>query len=194
MAASASLRRLAGVGGPPEGRSLCSPGVTLLPPAPSLSSIPGVTSAVTSPLPKPPPVTSLHAAQIFPSGFTEPQRDHQGWKGSLEITQSNPPAKAGSPGAGDTGTHPGGVGMSPEREILQPPCTAVPVLCHPQCKEVLPQVEINPNTLDVRLGGRRVSRRVSKSERITDIPNSLMISASSSVSSHLMGEDMSKLH
>lgn len=75
----ASLRRLAGGGGPPEGRSPCSPGVTLLPSAPSLSSIPGVTSAVASPFPKPPPVTSLRAAQIFSSGFTEPQ-NHKDWR------------------------------------------------------------------------------------------------------------------
>ncbi|XP_051642616.1 uncharacterized protein LOC127470791 [Manacus candei] len=42
-------------------------------------------------------------------GAREEAEVSQGWKGPLEIIQSNPPAKAGSPGAGDTGTPPGPV-------------------------------------------------------------------------------------
>ncbi|XP_072790103.1 uncharacterized protein [Taeniopygia guttata] len=51
--------------------------------------------------------------------------ENQGWKAPLEIIQ------AGSPRGGDTGTCPGGFGMSPERETPQSPWAAVPVLCQP---------------------------------------------------------------
>lgn len=49
-----------------------------------------------------------------------------GWKGALEITQPSSSAQAGAgqellPGAGDTGTRPAGVWMSPERETPHPP-------------------------------------------------------------------------
>ena len=40
------------------------------------------------------------------------------------VTQSNPPAKAGSPRAGCTGPCPGGSGISPEKETPQPPWAA----------------------------------------------------------------------
>lgn len=49
--------------------------------------------------------------------ISEPSRDSQngwGWEGPLGITQSNPPAKEGSPGAGDKGMQPGGFGISRE--------------------------------------------------------------------------------
>lgn len=44
------------------------------------------------------------------------------------------PSPGRSPGAGDTGTRPGGFGMSPQRETPRPPRAAVPVLCRPRCK------------------------------------------------------------
>ena len=40
----------------------------------------------------------------------------RGWKGPLWVTQPNPPAKAGSPRAGCTGSCPGGSWISPEEE------------------------------------------------------------------------------
>jgi len=47
-----------------------------------------------------------------------------GWKGPLWVTQSNTPAKAGSPRAGCTGPCPGGSGISPGKETPQPPWAA----------------------------------------------------------------------
>lgn len=55
---------------------------------------------------------------------------------NLKITESQNSWGAGTPGAGDTGTCPGGFGMTPG-----PPRAAVPGLCHPPWK-ALPQVEV----------------------------------------------------
>ena len=44
----------------------------------------------------------------------------RGWKGPLWVTQSNPPAEAGSPTVGCTGPCPGGSWISPEKETPQP--------------------------------------------------------------------------
>lgn len=56
-------------------------------------------------------------------------------------------------GAGDTGAHPGGFRMSPEKHDL-PGKPQVPVVCHPQWKEVLPhpEVQIGPLLLVLLLG------------------------------------------
>lgn len=48
-----------------------------------------------------------------------------------------PPDEAGSPKADCTGSHPG-FWSSPEQKTPQP----VPVLCHPQGKEVFPYVHV----------------------------------------------------
>ena len=47
-------------------------------------------------------------------------QNSRGWKGPLWVTQSNPPAEAGSPTASCTGPCPGGSGISPEKETPQP--------------------------------------------------------------------------
>lgn len=65
-----------------------------------------------------------------------------GWKGAPEAIQSKPLAKAGSPGANDTGICPGGFGISPERETPPLPWAAVPGLCHPPGQAALPHVEM----------------------------------------------------
>jgi len=39
---------------------------------------------------------------------TSESQNGRGWKGPLWVTQSNPPAEAGSPRAGCTGPRPGG--------------------------------------------------------------------------------------
>lgn len=54
----------------------------------------------------------------------------------------HPVQPPGSPRAGDTGVHPGGFGMPPERETPYPTWAAVPGLCHTQCTEVLPHVGV----------------------------------------------------
>lgn len=51
-------------------------------------------------------------------GFTE-SRNVWGWKGCLEITQSNTPAKAGSLRPGCPGSCPGGFWVSPEKKNAQ---------------------------------------------------------------------------
>ena len=48
----------------------------------------------------------------------------RGWKGPLWVTQSNPPAEAGSPRAGCTAPRPGRAGISPEKQTPQPPWAA----------------------------------------------------------------------
>jgi len=73
--------------------------------------------------------------------ITESQRG-TGWNGPLRISQSNPPAKAGLPTAGCTGPCPHGFGVSPEKETPQPLVQPVPVLCHPESKEILPHVQM----------------------------------------------------
>ena len=55
--------------------------------------------------------------------ITESQNG-QGWKGPLGVTQSNPPAEAGSPTVGCRGPCPGGAGISPEKETPQAPLAA----------------------------------------------------------------------
>lgn len=57
---------------------------------------------------------------------TEPQNS-LGWKELLEIIKSNSSAEAGPHGAGDTGMHPSGFGMPPERE--NPDLPGQPVQC-----------------------------------------------------------------
>ena len=60
--------------------------------------------------------------------ITESQ-NARGWKGPLWVTQSSPPAEAGSPTAGCTGPCPGGAWISPEKETPQPPwvaCSSAP--------------------------------------------------------------------
>lgn len=65
------------------------------------------------------------------------------WKGPLEIIKSNHSAKAGSSGAGYTGLH-----IQVECKCLQSrrfhslPRQPVPVLCHPQRKEVFPHIQM----------------------------------------------------
>ena len=76
------------------------------------------------------PQTSLILLSNSPRKVTESQSQHgRGWQGPLWVTQSNPPAKAGSPTAGCTGPCPGGAGISPEKETPQPPwaaCSSAP--------------------------------------------------------------------
>jgi len=54
----------------------------------------------------------------FTSRITGPQNG-RGWKGPLWVTQSNPPAEAGSPRAGCTGPCPGRVWISPEKQTSE---------------------------------------------------------------------------
>jgi len=58
--------------------------------------------------------------------FTESQNHSMVgvWKGPLWVTQSNPPAEAGSPTAGFTAPRPGRSGISPEKETPQPALAA----------------------------------------------------------------------
>jgi len=62
----------------------------------------------------------------FRKGFSSSTESQnvRGWKGPLWVTQSSPPAEAGSPRAGCTGPHPGGAWISPEKETPQPPWAA----------------------------------------------------------------------
>ena len=60
---------------------------------------------------------------------TTESQNSRGWKGPLWVTQSNPPAQAGSPRAGCTGPWSGGSWISPEKETPQPPwaaCSSAP--------------------------------------------------------------------
>ena len=52
------------------------------------------------------------------------------------------PAKAGSPRAGCTGPCPGGFWISREKETYYAFRQPVPVLCHPQSKDVFPHVQV----------------------------------------------------
>lgn len=52
-------------------------------------------------------------------------------------------ARAGSSGAGATGTCPGGFGMSPDRDTPHLPWAADPELCHPHEEKFFPHVGWN---------------------------------------------------
>lgn len=75
-------------------------------------------------------------------GEPDPSRIPE-WGGREHPVQ--PPAQARSPGAGDTGRHPGGVGMSfnIKRETPHPPWAVLPMLCYPQHKEIFPYIEMD---------------------------------------------------
>ena len=77
--------------------------------------------------------------------ITESQ-DGRGWKGPLWVTQSNPPAEAGSPIVGCRGPCPGRSGVSPEKEI-NPLTLHVPIstsrLLHCPDLSVLPSLTLN---------------------------------------------------
>ena len=70
------------------------------------------------------------------TAFTSQNQNCRGWKGSLEIIEFNPPAKAGPL------QHAAQVGVLAGLEYLQRrrlrslPGQPVPVLCHPHCEEV----------------------------------------------------------
>ena len=64
-----------------------------------------------------------HVFQLPQHRITESQNG-RGWKGPLWVIWSNPPAEAGSPTAGCTGSCPGGSWISPEKETPQPPRAA----------------------------------------------------------------------
>ncbi|XP_061876229.1 uncharacterized protein LOC133629590 [Colius striatus] len=49
-----------------------------------------------------------------------PESESQGLEGTSKAHPVQPPARAGPPRAGHTGTHPAGFGMSPEKEPPQP--------------------------------------------------------------------------
>jgi len=86
--------------------------------------------------PEPAPHTSLAVPYLHTfsvrmqlSCTTTESQNGRGWKGPLWVTQSNPPAQAGSPRAGCTAPRPGRAGISPEKETPQPPwaaCSSAP--------------------------------------------------------------------
>lgn len=67
-------------------------------------------------------------------------RNWYDWQRPMEIIQSNPPA--GSPWAGDTGTHTGGFWISPDRENSQAPWAAYSK-CYPHTKWFLLKLKWN---------------------------------------------------
>lgn len=72
------------------------------------------------------------ASEMLNSVQSQNPRGLEGTSGDLP---AQAPSKAGSPGAGDTGMHLGGSGMSVETP--QSSLDRVPVLGHPPWKEVL---------------------------------------------------------
>ena len=78
---------------------------------------------------------------LYPLPFRESQNG-RGWKGPLWVTQSNPPAKAGSPTAGCTGPCQAGLEYLQRRRLYNLPGQPGPGLHHPQREEVLPPVQL----------------------------------------------------
>lgn len=83
-----------------------------------------------------PSLLPLEAHQSAQSeGWAGGSQNPWGWKGHLEM------AKAGSATAGHTRMYPGFECLQ-RRRLHDIPGLPVPVLCHPQCKELLPHVEV----------------------------------------------------